>query len=129
ASCWRLTRLGPRPAIERPRLRGHLDLAPKLLQGGPQALLDDRVIVGHRERLRDGHALLDRPGQQVGEVLDLRADQLGAEDRAARSSGVDPGATVVLADHLCPTLVGKVELAKVPLVTLAVGARTRADHR
>lgn len=68
------------------------------LQRGAQPFFYRGVVERHSQQLVHGHALLNRPGQQVQQMLGIRCYRFGAQQAAVlcadihlQAAGITPG--------------------------------------
>ena len=83
----------------------------QVAQGGAQALLDHWVIERHLQRRLHIHAGLQRPGQQMRQMLAPRRDHLGAEQTARGAFAINAQQTAILTQYPGAALIGEINLS------------------
>src|SRR5690348_2478068 len=82
-----------------------LDARGEVAQRRAQSFFHYGVVEGHFEHLRHRHSGLQRPGEQVADVLGVGAHHLGAEEASVRRIRVDAKAAPVAQHHARAALV------------------------
>jgi hypothetical protein len=91
--------------VFRPAPAQDSELACKMPQRGAQALLEDRVVKGHRQSVLCRHPLLYRPSNQVRHVLHPRAEHLSAKQSTAAELAIESHKPTIACHHSGPTLI------------------------
>src|SRR5258708_16302741 len=85
------------------------DVPVQVAKRGAQTFLHDRVVERHLEHLRDGHLRLQRPCQQMADVLGIRPDHLRAEEASRGGIAAESQETLFAKHHSRPPLVPRVD--------------------